>query len=316
MVALPVLDSFGIEAPSDLRPLLVGDADGCMGAGSVGLVEGKARAAQVGHHRVAFLGNNPCSQDPLVEPCRLGRTLRLDGDVVDSGHGCSLPARGRFYYCLMADDWRLAVAPTEEADPPGVLSMVLEHELEEEALERLGKRLAVEVSAGDAAVFFYGESEEQVREADRLIRGILEEQGIEARLEISRWHPLEERWEDPSVPLPRTEAERRMELERLEAEEAAESRREGPLWEVRLELPGRRETSELAERLEAEGIPVLRRWKFLLVGAETERQANELADRLRQEVPEGTIVTVEGSGELLDEVAFPNPFVVFGGLGT
>jgi hypothetical protein len=216
----------------------------------------------------------------------------------------------------MADDWRLAVMPSEESDPPSVLSMVLEHELEEEARARLGKRLAVEVSAGDAAVFFYGESEEQVREAQRLIREILAEQGLEARLAISRWHPLEERWEDPSVPLPRTEAERRAELARLEAEEAAESRREGPLWEVRLELPGHRETDELADRLEAEGIPVLRRWKFLLVGAETERQANELAERLQREAPEGTVVRVEGSGELLDEVAFPNPFVVFGGLGT
>jgi hypothetical protein len=218
----------------------------------------------------------------------------------------------------MADDWRLAVTPSEEeeVDPPSVLSMVLEHELEEESLERLGKRLAVEVSAGEATVFFYGDSEEQVREAERLVRTILEEQGLEARVEVSRWHPVEERWEDAAVPLPRTEAERQAELERLEAEEAAESREHGPLWEVRLELPGHQETTELADRLEAEGIPVLRRWRFLLVGAETEQQANELATRLRDEAPVGTVITVEGSSELVGRVAFPNPFVVFGGLGT
>jgi hypothetical protein len=216
----------------------------------------------------------------------------------------------------MADDWRLAVTPTEDADPPSVLGMVLEHELEEESLERLGKRLAVEVSAGDSAVFFYGDSEEQVGEAARLVRTILEEQGLEAGIEVSRWHPLEERWEDPSVPLPRTEVERRAELERLEAEEVAESRKNGPDWEVRVELPGHRETTELADRLESEGIPVLRRWRFLLIGAESEQQANELAARLKQQVPEGSTVIVEGSGELLGEVAFPNPFVVFGGLGT
>jgi hypothetical protein len=216
----------------------------------------------------------------------------------------------------MADDWRLAVTPTEDADPPSVLSMVLEHELEEESLERLGKRLAVEVSAGDSAVFFYGDSEEQVQEAARLVRAILDEQALEAAVDVSRWHPLEERWEDASVPLPQTEAERRAELASPEAEEVAESRADGPDWEVRVELPGHRETVELAERLEAEGIPVLRRWRFLLIGADSEQQAHELAARLRQQVPADSTVTVEGSGELLGEVAFPNPFVVFGGLGT
>ena len=216
----------------------------------------------------------------------------------------------------MADDWRLAVIPEGDTDPPSLLGWLLDHELEEEARQRLGHRLAVEVSAGESAIFVYGDSEEQVREAERLLSGVLAEQGIEARLEVSRWHPDEERWEDASVPLPSTAAEREAERERLEAEEIAESQANGPEWEVRLELPGHRETAELADRLEREGIPVLRRWRFLLVGAESERQANELAERLRGETPEGTVVTVEGSGELLDEAAFPNPFVVFGGLGT
>lgn len=216
----------------------------------------------------------------------------------------------------MADDWRLAVTPQGEADPPAVLAMVLEHELEEESMERLGRTLAVEVSAGEASVFFYGDSEDQVREAERIVGSVLEAQGLDARLEVSRWHPIEERWEDAAVPLPRSEPERRAEADRLEAEEVLESRREGPLWEVRLEFVDHRSMSKVADRLEAEGIPVLRRWKFLLVGAESEEQGNELAGRLRQEVPEGTAVTVEGSGELVGDVAFPNPFAVFGGLGT
>ncbi len=216
----------------------------------------------------------------------------------------------------MADDWRLTIVPSGDTDPPSLLGSLLEYELEEEARKRLGKRLAVEVSAGDSAIFLYGDSEQQVREAERIVRQLLEEQGVDARLEVARWHPLEERWEDAGVPLPRTEQERLAELGRLESEEVADSRERGPMWEVRLELPGHRETEELAERLEAEGIPVLRRWKFLLVGAESERQANELAERLRGEAPPGAVVAVEGSAELLGEVAFPNPFAVFGGLGT
>jgi hypothetical protein len=216
----------------------------------------------------------------------------------------------------MADDWRLVVVPEGDADPPSVLGWLLERELEDEARKRLGHTLAVEVSPGDDAIYIYADSEGPVREAERIVHGLLEGEAVDARLTVSRWHPLEDRWEDAAVPLPQTEAERRAETERLAAEETAESRESGPEWEVRLELPGHAETADLAERLEREGIPVLRRWRFLLVGAETEEQAHELAERLRREVPPETTVSVEGSRASLDEAAFPNPFVVFGGLGT
>jgi hypothetical protein len=216
----------------------------------------------------------------------------------------------------VSDDWRLIVVPAGDEDPPSVLASLLEYELEDEARARLGHTLAVEVSPGDEAIFLYGDTEGPIREAERIVGGILEQEGIDARLEVSRWHPLEERWEDASVPLPQSEAERRAEEERLEAEERKESREDGPEWEVRLELPGHAETAELADRLERESIPVLRRWRFLLVGAETEEQANELAERLRNEVPPETTISVEGSRASLDEAALPNPFVVFGGLGT
>jgi hypothetical protein len=216
----------------------------------------------------------------------------------------------------MADDWRLVVVPSGDADPPSVLGWLLEHELEDDARSRLGHTLAVEVSPGDDAIFVYADSEGPIREAERIVSAVLDEEGVEARVEVSRWHPLEERWEDAAVPLPQTEAERRSETERLAAEQTADSQEGGPEWEVRLELPGHAETAELADRLEQEGIPVLRRWRFLLVGGDNEEQANELAERLRHEAPSETMISVEGSRASLDEAALPNPFVVFGGLGT
>jgi hypothetical protein len=316
VVPLPVVPPLGVETFCDCRALLRRDAHGRVRAWAVRFVKGEPGRAQVSHDGMALLREDARFEDALVERRRLVGVLGFDGDVVDPGHLVAAFPDAVSFTTAVADDWRLAVTPSEETDPPSVLSWVLEHELEEEARERLGRRLAVEVGAGEAAVFFYGDSEEQVRAAEKLVTDILAERGLDARLEVSRWHPLEERWEDASVPLPRTAAERQAELARLEAEEVSESRQEGPQWEVRLELPGHGETAALADRLEREGIPVLRRWKFLLIGAESERQANELADRLRREAPAGTIVSVEGSGELLDEVAFPNPFVVFGGLGT
>jgi hypothetical protein len=133
-------------------------------------------------------------------------------------------------------------------------------------------------------------------------------------MRVDRWHDLEQSWEDESVPLPQTEAEREAERDRLEETEEAESRATGrALWEVRLELPSHGETQDLADRLEQEGLHVIRRWTFLLVGAESEDDARKLADRLRAEAPDAAI-QVEPSGEMVAEVSPRNPFAIFGGL--
>jgi len=60
-------------------------------------------------------------------------------------------------------------------------------------------------------------------------------------------------------------------------------------------------------RLEREGYNVVRRYKYLVVGASDEDKARALARRLHGEVEPG--------GELVWEVTPQNPFAVFGGLG-
>ena len=84
-----------------------------------------------------------------------------------------------------------------------------------------------------------------------------------------------------------------------------------------MELPDHRATRELAERLEGEGLRPLRRWRYLLVPAASERDAAELADRIRAEVPEGASVTVEGT-EGATVAANPrlSAFALFGGMGA
>lgn len=177
---------------------------------------------------------------------------------------------------------------------------------------RLGDRVVV--SADEGVVFLYADDEEVAREANALVRAKLADLGLEARTSLTRWHPAEQRWEDADVPLPATEEEWEAEHARLEAREAAESLASGEAaWEVRIELPDHEATRELAERLEGEGIPVVRRWQFLLVGAASEDDALALAERLRSEAPEGSTVRVEPGGRLAWEVAPQNPFAVFGG---
>jgi hypothetical protein len=51
----------------------------------------------------------------------------------------------------------------------------------------------------------------------------------------------------------------------------------------------------------------VRRWRYLLVGAESREDAEELARRLHGQV--------EPSSELVWEVVPQNPFAIFGGLG-
>ena len=213
----------------------------------------------------------------------------------------------------MAEDWRL----TAKLDAHGLsqlLDRLREREVEEEARKRLGS--AVAVSADGETLFAYADSRDAIHAAADVVRSLLAERGLEADLVVHRWHELEQRWEDEDVPLPRTEAERHAEHERLEADEAAEGRERGrALWEVRLELPSHDETRELARRLEDEGLSVIARWTYLLVGADNEDDARELAHRLRAEAPNAT-VQVEPSGEMAAKVTPANPFAVFGGLAS
>jgi hypothetical protein len=211
----------------------------------------------------------------------------------------------------VADDWRLTATLSVEGTRR-LLEQLREHEADDAVRHRLGG--AVAVSGEGNVVYAYADSADAIHEAESVVRSLLAEHGVHSELRIDRWHELEQRWEDESVPLPRTETERRAELDRLEETEAAEARQSGrALWEVRLELPSHGRTRELADRLEQEGLRVIRRWRFLLVGADTEDDARELAERLSSEAPDAAI-QVEPSGEMVAEVAPGNPFAIFGGL--
>ena len=63
---------------------------------------------------------------------------------------------------------------------------------------------------------------------------------------------------------------------------------------------------ELADRLEAEGYGVVRRWKYVIAGCADEEQARALAKRLHGEV--------EAGGEMVYESLPGNRFAFFGGL--
>jgi hypothetical protein len=215
----------------------------------------------------------------------------------------------------MADDWRVTIDFDDEGDGTQFTEWLAAVQLESEERHQLGDRVVV--SRDGPRVFLYADSEEQARSVYQTAQARIETEGRAAITALERWHPVEQAWKDASVPLPQSEPEARAEHERLQDREAAESLEKGRAeWEVRIELPTHEDTVALAELLESEGVPVVRRHTFLLAGALNEDDARALAKRLETEAPHGARIEVEPGGGLVWEVAPENPFAVFGGLGT
>jgi hypothetical protein len=216
----------------------------------------------------------------------------------------------------MADDYRIRVEFEDESTILHFGRSLREREFEQELREQLGE--GVIVTRDGSEVFLYASSPEQAQAAASAVRQVLEHQRVDADVSpVERWHPVEQSWEDASVPLPQTDGEVAAERARQEAREAQETRDLGYAeWEVRVDLPTHRDAVELAERLEDEGIsPLVRRWKYLLIGTATDEEARGLAERIRAEAPAGADVKAEPSATVGWEATSRNWFAPFGGFG-
>jgi hypothetical protein len=205
------------------------------------------------------------------------------------------------------EDWRVEITLDDEQHGYDLGERLRSRDLDEDARARLGRR--VYVSRNGSTLFLYAGSEEQARAAEEVVRQLVAEDDLSADfLGVTRWHPVEEDWKDASVPLPRTDEELQAELRKREEAERQEAEDEGSYdWLVKVDLSGRAETSELADRLRDEGLPVFRLWSYLEVGVLTEELANELAERLRNELPEDADVWVWANPDDLPFWAKPLP---------
>lgn len=208
----------------------------------------------------------------------------------------------------MSDEWRVEVDLDDDQHGLKLGERLKSLDLDDEARERLGDRVIV--TRDGPRIFLYAADEEPAREAERVARELVAEEGLTATVALTRWHPDEDAWKDASIPLPQTEEERAAEHQRHEAAAEREPRpRWAYEWEVRVDLPTRRDTVELASRLADEAIDSRRHWKYLLVGAGSEERAKELAERIGGEAPEGSTVQVVTAGA-------PHPVFVFLGAHT
>ena len=193
------------------------------------------------------------------------------------------------------DDWRVTVSLAGQAQVGQAQRALSEHEVEEDVRRQLGRTIAV--GAGDSQIFLYAGTEIAAMEAERVAREVLAQHGIQAEFAVHRWHPIEEEWENPDVAMPQTEAERQAEHQRLVDSETAESVAAGfGRWQARVEFPSHREAVALARKLEGEGRTVVRRWKFLIVGADNEDDVRKLAEQIGREAPPDAVVRIEEPG--------------------
>jgi hypothetical protein len=203
-----------------------------------------------------------------------------------------------------ANDWRLTVRLRDGSQAGRAAEHLSAHEAEDEVQRRLGGRVVVGTDGGDE-LFLYTHSRDAAATARQSVSTLLAGHGIEAGYSLDRWHPVDEEWEQADIALPATAAELAAERQRLDVEETSESLASGiAMFEVRVQLPSHREAVSLADRLRDAGYSVVRRWRFLVAGANNADQAEEFAAAIRQQAPAGAIVSTEEVGPSRPYTAF------------
>jgi len=203
-----------------------------------------------------------------------------------------------------ANDWRVTVRLHAGHQAGTAVKHVSSHRVEEEVHARLGGRVVVGTDGGNE-LFLYTHAQDGAAAAQQSVSDLLASHGITADYTVERWHPIAEEWEPADVPLPSTAAEVQAEHKELDAEETSESLSSGvAMFEVRVQLPSHRESVALAARLAGEGYSVVRRWRFLVVGANNEDQAAQFEAAIRREAPADAVITTE-------EVGPDRPYTVF-----
>jgi len=207
----------------------------------------------------------------------------------------------------VAEDFRVEVELDDEAHGYPLRERLRALNLDDEAREQLGRNVVV--TRDGSRMFAYTPTEAQAREAERVISGLVAEEGLSADLAVTRWHPVAEEWRDASLPLPDSAEQEELEYEEREAAERREAAEEGEFdWHVVAELRSRDSARDLQRKLSDEGLPATRRWRYVTVGAVTEERADELAERLRTELGDPAEVWVDAH---LDDDAF-RPFQFIG----
>jgi hypothetical protein len=168
-------------------------------------------------------------------------------------------------------EWRVEINLDDEAHGYSLGERLRAHDLDDEARKRLGS--GVIVTREGPRLHVYTTSDAAAREAERVVRELVEADRLTADISVTVWDEERDAWLD---------ADDGDVVEDPRADE------EGPEYFVMVESDDQEALEALAARL---GGPVEVRRGRLLVGVADDEEVEALAARLRSEMPDAKVQT-------------------------
>ncbi len=188
---------------------------------------------------------------------------------------------------LPADEWRVEVVLDDDAHGCPQSERLRSHGLDDEARERLGGRVVV--TRDGPRLYLYATSAAAAREAERVVSELLEADGLTADVGVTHWDDERDAWVAPDG-------------EVVESNRADDGTAD---WFVLVEPEDSGSVEPLAERLRAEGLPVERRGRYLLIGSDDEQEVQAIADRVR------AVAGPDADVQVRADTGIPAPTFVF-----
>jgi len=167
---------------------------------------------------------------------------------------------------LPDQEWRVEVDLDDERHGYSLGERLRAHDLDDEARKRLGR--GVLVTRDGPRLYIYATAEAAAREAERVVRELLDADRLTADVTVTRWDEERGAWVD---------AAGRDVVEDPRADEP------GPEYFVLVESDDQAALEALGTRLQAEGRPVESRRGKLLIGSHGDEAVQALAERIAAE---------------------------------
>jgi hypothetical protein len=168
-------------------------------------------------------------------------------------------------------EWRVEVDLDDEQHGYSLGERLRSHDLDDDARERLGG--GVIVTRDGPRLYVYTKSAAAAREAERVLRELVEADRLSADIRVTVWDQERDAWLD---------------AEGGDVVEDARADDEGQEYFVLVESDDQEALDQLAGRLDG---PVEVRRGMLLVGSSDDEEVEVLAERLRAEMPGARVQT-------------------------
>lgn len=186
----------------------------------------------------------------------------------------------------MSEDWRVRLTCDEVSR---ATRRSFRRRIADDLSRRTGDR--VRVTSSGPRIFLYAATESDARAAVLVARVVLARHAAGADIRLEYWDVLAGGWQDPEYANMGPAADQF--LQEQDRQWSAISGRAA--WQVQVDLGSRREAAALARHLRLGGRPLIRRPKYLVVGANCEDDARDLAQIIRETASADAIVTVRES---------------------